>query len=131
MKDAPGGALVFFPSYALMQKTYEHWDQLGVVKKLEMFKNIYQEPKESSHYKFVIDAYYKDIYSGSKKGAIMFAVCRGKISEGLDFSDDAARSVFLIGVPYPMYYDPKTILKRYYLDSVQKNRALSGSDWYC
>lgn len=48
----------------------------------------------------------------------MFAVCRGKISEGLDFSDDAARSVFLIGIPYPMYYDPKTILKRYQLDCV-------------
>lgn len=26
MLEAPGGALIFFPSYALMQRTYEHWD---------------------------------------------------------------------------------------------------------
>ena len=59
-----------------------------------------------------------------KKGAIIFAVCRGKISEGLDFSDDAARSVIIIGIPYPMTIDPKTILKKHYLD---KNRSgLSG-----
>jgi Rad3-related DNA helicase len=49
----------------------------------------------------------------------MFAVCRGKISEGLDFSDDAARCVILIGVPYPMVMDPKTVLKKYYLDTTK------------
>jgi Rad3-related DNA helicase len=55
---------------------------------------------------------------------MIFAVCRGKISEGLDFSDDAARSVIIIGIPYPMTIDPKTILKKHYLD---KNRnGLSG-----
>jgi Fanconi anemia group J protein len=58
-------------------------------------------------------------------------VCRGKISEGLDFSDDAARAVCLIGVPYPMFYDPKTILKRYYLDHKQHLfEKLSGHGWY-
>jgi len=55
----------------------------------------------------------------------MFAVCRGKISEGLDFSDDAARCVMLIGIPYPMVLDPKTILKRHYLDHVRRC-GLSG-----
>jgi len=60
-----------------------------------------------------------------KKGAVMFAVCRGKISEGLDFSDDAARCVMLIGIPYPMVLDPKTILKRHYLDHVRRC-GLSG-----
>ena len=58
----------------------------------------------------MIRAYYDDIYN--KSGAVIFAVCRGKISEGLDFSDDAARAVLLIGIPYPMYFDPRSILKR-------------------
>ena len=89
---------------------------------MERIKGVYQEPRESSHYKFVISAYYTDVHSG--KGAIIFAVCRGKLSEGLDFSDDAARAVVLVGIPYPLVVDPKTIMKKYYLDnkahSVQK-----------
>ena len=28
-------------------------------------------------------------------------VCRGRISEGLDFSDAAARCVIVVGIPYP------------------------------
>ena len=34
-------------------------------------------------------------------GAILMAVCRGRISEGLDFSDNAARAVIVVGIPFP------------------------------
>lgn len=34
-------------------------------------------------------------------GAVMFCVCRGKISEGIDFADELARAVVVIGIPYP------------------------------
>lgn len=62
-------------------------------------------------------------------------VCRGKLSEGLDFSDDTARMVIVIGIPYPQINDPKVILKQNYLDA--KWRLLkkcknfqSGQQWY-
>lgn len=29
----------------------------------------------------------------------MMAVCRGRLSEGIDFADELARSVFLVSVP--------------------------------
>ena len=87
----------------MLLKLYDCWDHCGIIKRLEKMKGVYSEPRDSSHYKFVISAFYKDVYN---KGAVMFAVCRGKISEGLDFSDDAARCVVLIGVPYPMVLDP-------------------------
>ena len=65
----------------------------------------------------------------------MMGVCRGRISEGLDFSDNAARCVIMVGIPYPLLNDPKVMLKRDYLD---KRRAkvksgqpsISGADWY-
>lgn len=67
-----------------------------------------------------MDAYYKAIFNNksSKKqtGAILMGVCRGRISEGLDFSDNAARCVIMVGIPYPQLVDPKIILKRDYLD---------------
>ncbi len=35
--------------------------------------------------------------SGFKQdGALFFAVCRGKVSEGLDFADDNARAVITV-----------------------------------
>ena len=70
-------------------------------------------------------------------------VCRGRISEGLDFSDNAARCVIVIGIPYPQMTDPKVILKKDYLDrkfrqkyqtpatpGVADYQTLSGKDWY-
>ena len=50
----------------------------------------------------------------------MLGVCRARMSEGIDFSDDAARMVIIVGIPYPNMTDPKIILRRNYLD--QKKR---------
>jgi len=58
----PGGILLFFPSYMMLLKLYDMWDHCGIIKRLEKLKGVYQEPRESSHYKFVISAFYKDVY---------------------------------------------------------------------
>ena len=70
-------------------------------------------------------------------------VCRGRISEGLDFSDKAARCVMVVGLPFPQLTDPKVILKKEFLDLKQTRRrpqgdtvagqfirTISGRDWY-
>ena len=63
------------------------------------------------------------------KGAVFFAVCRGKVSEGLDFSDANGRAVIITGLPYPALNDPKVRLKREFLDKGPKVSfsALHGS----
>lgn len=40
---------------------------------------------------------------------MLLCVCRGKLSEGIDFIDDAARAIFVIGIPNPNVNDPKVI----------------------
>ncbi len=57
----------------------------------------------------------------------MMGVCRGKLSEGMDFLDDAARCVIMVGIPYPQKDDPNVIMKKHYLDSRKEN---SGKEWY-
>ena len=52
----------------------------------------------------------------SKKGAVFFGVCRGKISEGIDFSDGMSRGVVLIGIPYPNQKSPEISFKKSYND---------------
>ncbi|CAI2381893.1 unnamed protein product [Moneuplotes crassus] len=125
----PGGVLVFFPSYQLMKSVIKICEEQKIDKKIEKYKSFYEEPRQSAHYPYVISAYYNDVYS---KGSLMFGVCRGKIAEGLDFSDDAARAVIVVGVPYPMKIDPKTILKEKYLDNIRKikKKGVSSKHWY-
>lgn len=39
-------------------------------------------------------------------------MCRGKVSEGLDFSDRAGRGVVLTGIPFSATHDPAIKLQR-------------------
>jgi Rad3-related DNA helicase len=41
------------------------------------------------------------------KGAILLAVCRGRSSEGIDFTDEIARAVLIVGIPFPSFVDKR------------------------
>lgn len=47
---------------------------------------------------------------------MLFALSKGKVAEGLDFSDEKCRAVVIVGVPYPAAKDLKVVAKRKYLD---------------
>lgn len=70
--------------------------------------------------KVIINNYKRDAES---KGSILFCVCRGKASEGIDFADDMARAVVVIGIPYPQTHDWKYIkyFLFYFQSSLKKN----------
>ena len=97
----PGGILIFFPSYRLMNDTYERWEKSRTLQAIQKHKPVYREPSKASEYQIIIDRYYSAIYEDDKRGAVLMGVCRGRISEGLDFSDGAARMVIIIGIPFP------------------------------
>jgi regulator of telomere elongation helicase 1 len=68
------------------------------------------EPRESAHFTAAINDFYQKLKVPGSKGAIFFAVCRGKVSEGLDFADRNGRGVVITGLPYPSLMDPKVCL---------------------
>ena len=63
---------------------------------------------------------------------LLFTVYRGRSSEGINFSDDEARMVICIGVPYPKLTDIKVQLKKDFLDERNKreNIGFDGWKWY-
>ncbi len=100
-KITPGGMLVFFPSYGLLEQCFDVWDNYKILPDIVQHKQMFKEPKDPKEYQVVIQAYYEAIFRANSQGAILMGVCRGRISEGLDFSDNAARCVLLVGIPYP------------------------------
>jgi hypothetical protein len=48
--------------------------------------------------------------TSSVDGALMLAVFRGKVSEGIDFTDDRARCVIAVGIPFPNAMDEQVSL---------------------
>ncbi|XP_044286098.1 Fanconi anemia group J protein isoform X2 [Varanus komodoensis] len=128
------GILCFLPSYKMLDKLRNRWLHTGLWEKLESIKSVIVEPKGGSKADFdgLLQIYYDVINGKNKKdGALLIAVYRGKVSEGLDFSDDNARAVIAIGIPFPNVKDLQVELKRKYNDQHSKARGLlPGSQWY-
>ena len=85
-------------------------------------KYLYFESKDQTKFQKTIESYNKSIENPKKgkDGSILMGVCRGRLSEGIDFKDRKARLVIIVGVPFPLFKDPKTLLKRLYLDEKKK-----------
>ncbi|XP_074079656.1 Fanconi anemia group J protein [Macrotis lagotis] len=128
------GILCFLPSYKLLDKLKERWIHTGLWHNLELVKTVITEPQggEKTAFDEVLQVYYDAIKSkGDRDGALLVAVCRGKVSEGLDFSDGNARAVITIGIPFPNVKDLQVELKRKYNDQHSKLRGLlPGRQWY-
>lgn len=141
-KVVPHGLLVFFPSYRALEQTTDFWRVCIFLLLLELLllklviylntncfeqksnqwkqigdvKGIFMESKGAKECNETVNKFYERINDSRYSGAVMFAVCRGKISEGIDFANNNGRAVILTGLPFPLYTDPRVMLKRQYLD---------------
>lgn len=137
----PFGVLIFFASYGSMAETIKTWKQLNIYDKINGYKKIFVEPNKASDLKPILDDYEYEIKT-RKKGAIFMGVCRGKISEGIDFKDDSCRGVLICGLPYGNVNDSKIIFKKEFLDNFESDGGTSnqqnttsgntskGNNWY-
>ena len=123
-RHIPNGVLVFFASYQLMEAAYKLWTnhENKILRRIQEVKIVIKEPRASSEFQDKLQQFSKN--ACSSRGAILFAVCRGKFAEGLDFTDDLARAVFIVGVPFPPCYDRKVELKKSYLDTICKKKGI-------
>jgi chromosome transmission fidelity protein 1 len=125
-RPIPHGVVVFLPSYAYEAKLIEYWKSTGIYSKLQVIKPVFREPKASSQVEATLQAFGQA--AASTQGAILFSVVGGKLSEGINFADDLARGVVVVGLPYPDPTDPVLVEKLKLLDSTPG--GMSGRAYY-
>ncbi len=128
----PKGVLIFFSSYTSLNKSIQVWkenDKWRIWDTLNSLKQIFLEPRNKQAFVDCMLKYRNRVDEPNSNGAAFLGVCRGKLSEGLDLTNDYCRGVIMTGLPFPSVADPRVILKKQYLNEL-KNKQLSGDGWY-
>jgi Rad3-related DNA helicase len=114
-----------------MRQITSIWDNFRISSGISKVKPIFIEPKEELNCKFMVPDFYKTVLTN---GALLILTSTGSLASGLDFSDDVARTIIQVGIPFPNLGDPKTIMKKEYLDKLKMikkdQNALNGQKWY-
>ena len=145
----PSGVLCFLPSYSLLSKLVARWKETGLYDEILRAKggNVYSEldvskpqgragsssssdagakkAAEEAKFSVFINNFHRS--ARTPEGALLFAVCRGKSSEGVDFADETARGVIVVGTPYSNTHEVRIALKREYEEAACKG---AGTRWY-
>jgi chromosome transmission fidelity protein 1 len=76
-----------------------------------------------------LEAYSRDAKSS---GALLLSVVGGKMSEGINFADEMARCVMVVGLPYPDITDPELKEKMSAMDAAaaRNKSSISGQSYY-
>ncbi|KAK9479903.1 helicase C-terminal domain-containing protein [Lipomyces japonicus] len=120
----PDGIVVFFPSYKYMEQVVLKWKikpphaTMTIWDQLNNRKKIFQEPREANKVDEILSLYAQAISDPDHnvKGAMLLAVVGGKMSEGINFSDQLARGIIMVGLPYPNARSADLIAKRNYIE---------------
>ena len=142
-----GGVLIFFPSYSFLNSCVKCWDPSanGQIRfnnhsapeiwqrMLRAKGKIIVEPTGSQEkFEEARLEYTEKIKEDGN--CILFAVFRGKMSEGISFNDDNARGVICVGQPLPNWQDRAVKAKKSYNNEQRKlqgnTNLLPGDEWY-
>lgn len=140
----PAGIVCFFTSYDVMDNFYNHLVQSKAIEKIQQKKKVFKEPRSGGQQtEKILSDYAKAVKTGTKcmepglqTGALLMSVVGGKLSEGLNFSDDLGRCICVVGLPFPNKNNPELAEKMKYLDKVCAERrtdssvAFSSSEYY-
>ncbi|CAO2654545.1 Nn.00g112780.m01.CDS01 [Neocucurbitaria sp. VM-36] len=143
-QHTPDGVVVFFPSYSYLDTCIAAWKRLPALSSKHTFwesftqiKPIFLEQRSqqqsSSHSSAskevavdsVLTAYSAAIANNNGRGALLFAVIGGTLSEGINFSDALGRGVVVVGLPFPNPHSAEWKAKMQYISSKE---ARNGGD---
>ncbi|XP_076068552.1 general transcription and DNA repair factor IIH helicase subunit Xpd [Oratosquilla oratoria] len=103
----PDGMVCFFTSYLYLESVVATWYDHGIISDLQRNKLVFIETQDDAETSLALLNYMKACDKG--RGAILLAVARGKVSEGIDFDHHYGRCVIMMGIPF--VYTQSRILK--------------------
>jgi chromosome transmission fidelity protein 1 len=109
-----GGLVIFFPSYVLLEDVVRVWKEGSIMADLQKSKQVFIDSRDIAAEE-TFRAYSEEIRN--KGTAMLLSVIGGKLSEGINFSDDLGRCVVVIGLPYPNLQTPDWQAKLQYLET--------------
>ena len=121
----PNGVVVFLPSYNYEASVVQRWKKTGLWENLCALKRVHREPKDTKH----LDTALRSFQQDAEQGALLFSVIGAKFSEGINFANEMARCVLVVGLPYPDVTDPVLQEKMANLDA-SPDKAISGQEYY-
>ena len=110
VRFTPGNTLAFFPSYAEAERYYHRFSGNATPYLDEPGKRA-----EELRQEFIDD-----------DDAVLFTSLWGTLAEGVSFDDDDARTVIVVGVPYPHLDDRLEAVQRAYDGAFGKNDGEAG-----
>lgn len=119
--SVPNGIVVFLPSFFFLSKLKIFLEKNKFADLIKKSKKMFFDNKDEN----ILDGYCA---SSLKPGAMLFAVVRGKLSEGINFSDHLGRCIIMVGMPYLNRNDLEIRERMAYLDSSRS--VFSGKMYY-
>ncbi|PFH53881.1 hypothetical protein AMATHDRAFT_186475 [Amanita thiersii Skay4041] len=126
----PAGMVIFFPSYNFLTIASAAWQKSGKLDKIAQKKQIFLEPHEGTDVEKVLIGYAaavrnqpKESSSFHRNGAVLLAVVGAKLSEGLNFADELARAVVVIGLPFANLGSPELQERLKYVKRREEKRT--------
>jgi len=120
----PDGLVCFFVSYKYMSNVLQKWSSQGIIDNLTQNKLVFIESQIAEETNIALDSYKKACDNG--RGAVLLAIARGKVSEGVDFCGHYGRAVIMMGIPY-VYTRSRSLLAR--LEYLRDKCQIKDSDF--
>ncbi|KAJ2448559.1 ATP-dependent DNA helicase chl1 [Coemansia sp. RSA 2336] len=122
----PGGVVVFFPSHSLLSRMLQEWRSCGIVERISKRKQLIAESGNDGSSQDVLAKYVECVRKPGSLGAVLLSVVGGRLSEGINFSDDLGRAVVMIGLPFPSLASPELNERLAYYESIGQQQEQPG-----
>ena len=114
--NTKGNVAIFAPSYSMLDRIHSEFENSWSPKKI-----IREEQRMS---KSGVESLISKLYEHKQMGgAALFGVLSGKLSEGVDYSENVLSALVCVGLPLPPPSARQDALLEYYAKKYDRNRA--------